>query len=73
MRPPNPRPKLASSSSTRIIWLRAKIPNRDAGSSIDIPCGAVLEFDGGAGVVLGRQGPYRASCIGRCTMPKYRP
>ena len=38
-RPPysKPRPNRASSGNTLIVWLRAKMPSRDAGSSVDIP------------------------------------
>ena len=37
MRPPKPRPNRASSGNTLIDWLRAKMPSRVAGSSVDIP------------------------------------
>ena len=37
MRPPKPRPNRASSGNTLIVWLRAKIPSREAGSSVDMP------------------------------------
>ena len=37
IRPPKPRPSRASSGNSLIVWLRAKMPSRDAGSSVDIP------------------------------------